>query len=104
MSAPVKAATLPEVPTEVLSFAAEMGVSEWVYPVLEMTMHAYPARAIKIFVQHDYEDPDWRSIVLQTERGNYTSEQYLAAHRALATEIVRSVPAHARQLFVNICL
>jgi hypothetical protein len=102
MSAPVKAATLPEVPAEVLSFAAEKGVSEWVYPVLEMTARAFPGRHIKLYVQYDCEDPDWQAIILETDLRDYTTEQYLAADNTLGAEIVRSIPPRARQYFVNL--
>jgi hypothetical protein len=103
MSAPAKTSTLPEVPAEVLSFAAEKRVSEWVHPMLEMTARAFPDRSIKLYVQYDCEDPDWQVIVLETNLGDYTTEQYLAADNALGAEIVRSMPPHARQYFVNLC-
>jgi hypothetical protein len=103
MSAPTKPFTLPEVPAEVLSFAAEKGVSEWIYPLLEMTARAFPGRSIKLYVHYDCEDPDWQVVVLETNLRDYTTEQYLAADNVLGAEIMRSVPPHARQYFVNIC-
>ena len=80
MSAPANATTLPEVPPEVLSFAAEKGVSDFVAPVLEMTARAYPGRSIKLFVEYDYEDPDWQYIVVEVDTSGYTTEQYVTAH------------------------
>ena len=102
MTAPVKASTLPEVPTEVLSFAAEKGVSEWVYPVLEMTARAFPGRSIKLSVEYDYEDPEWQYIVLRTDVHDYTTEQYITADNALGAEFVRRIPPPARRYFVNV--
>jgi hypothetical protein len=104
MSAPANLSTLPEVPADVLSFAAEMGVADWVYPILDMTARAYPGRPIKLYVQRDHEEPDWQSIVLETHRGDMTSPAFHAAHRQLSGEIVKRVPARVRQHFVNICL
>jgi hypothetical protein len=101
MSAPAKVSTLPEIPAEVLSFAAEKGVSEWVYPVLEMTARAFPGRTITLSVGYDYEDPDWQYIVLDTDIRDYTVEQYRAADDSLGKEFVRTLPPAARQYFVH---
>jgi hypothetical protein len=102
MTAPVKNATLPDVPAEVLAFAAEKGVSEWVYPVIEMTARAFPGRAIKLYVQYDCEDSDLQVIILETNVRDLTTEQYRAADDALGAEIIRSVPPRVRQYFVNL--
>ncbi len=77
MSAPVKTATLPEVPVEVLSFAAEKGVSEWVYPVLEMTARVIADCPLRLFVECDYEDSDWQYIVLEADVKGYDSDRVL---------------------------
>lgn len=101
MSAPAKTGTLPELPPEVLSFAVEKGVSDFVAPVLEMTARTYPGRSIRLFVEYDYEDPDWQYIVVEVDAGGYSTEQYVAAHHAWAAEFVGTIPAFARQFFVN---
>ena len=100
MTAPVKASTLPEVPAEVLSFAAEKGVSEWVYPVLEMTARAFAGCPIRLFVECDYEDADWQYIVLEADVKDYTSDQTYAAQRQWTRELVVSVPAQPGQFFI----
>jgi hypothetical protein len=100
MSAPAKATTLPEVPAEVLSFAAEKGVSEWVYPVLELTGRVFAGCPMKIFVEHDYEDSDWQYIVLEVGSKGYTSEQLFAAQQQWSAEMVQSLPDYPRQYFI----
>src|SRR4051812_43550345 len=100
MSAPAKVSTLPDVPAEVLSFAAEKGVSEWVYPILEMTVRIFAGCPVKVFVEHDYEDPDWQYIVLEADPKGYTNDQLLSARKQWTREIVGSVPAHPRQYFI----
>jgi hypothetical protein len=100
MSAPVKTATLPEVPVEVLSFAAEKGVSEWVYPVLEMTARVFADCPLRLFVECDYEDSDWQYIVLEADVKGYASDRLFAARNQWSAEIVRSVPTYPRQYFI----
>src|SRR5206468_2044444 len=100
MSAPAKVSTLPEVPAEVLSFAAEKGVSEYLYPVLEMTARVFPGRAIELNVEYDYEDPDWRYIVLEAKVGGWSSEQCAAATMRWSREVVDYCPNSHTRYFV----
>jgi hypothetical protein len=100
MSAPVKAATLPEVPAEVLSFAAEKGVSEWVYPVLEMTARVFAGCPLRLFVECDYEDSDWQYIVLEADVKGYDPDRLLKAQLKWTRELVASVPAQPGQFFI----
>jgi hypothetical protein len=100
MSAPAKTATLPEVPEDVDSFAAAKGVSEWVRPVLEMTARVFVGCPLKVFVEHDYEDPDWQYIVVEADTGNYSADQTFAAQQQWTREAVQSLPAYARQFFI----
>jgi hypothetical protein len=101
MSAPAKAATLPQVPPEVLSFAAEKGVSDFVVPVLEMTARAFAGCPLKMFVEYDYEEPEWQYIVVAADVTGYSTEQAVAAQHWLSAEYVRTVPAAFRQYFVS---
>jgi hypothetical protein len=100
MSAPAKLSTLPDVPAEVLAFAAENGVSEWVYPMLEMTARVFAGCPIRLFVECDREDSDWQYIVLEANITVYTSDQVYAAQRQWTHEVAHSFPPQPRQFFI----
>jgi hypothetical protein len=100
MTAPLKIPTLPEVPTEVWSFAAANGVSEWVNPVLELTARVFARCPIKVFVENDSENSDWQYIVLEVGVSGYDGARLVAARTQWSAEIVRSVPAYPRQYFI----
>ena len=68
MTATTRTDPLPEVSPEILTFAAEAGVGDYLYPVLEMTRRVFPsARRFDVLLADDPEIPDDRHIVLELE-------------------------------------
>jgi hypothetical protein len=100
MSAPVKVVTLPEVPAEVLSFAAEKGVNDYLYPVLEMTARIFAGCPLQVFIEYDPEDPDWQSIVMQAGTVGWSSERIAAGMSRWSREVVAYCPNSHTRYFV----
>jgi hypothetical protein len=64
MSAPTTVLPLPEVSSDVLTFAKEQGVAAYLPAVLAMTRRIFPAWPIKVFLEDDPEIAnDWHIIL-----------------------------------------
>lgn len=92
MSAPVKAATLPEVPAEVLSLAAEKGVGDSLYPVLEMTARLFPGCPLTVTREHEWEDPYDDYIQVHADVSGWSVEQVMAAYNQWIAEHTNYCP------------
>jgi hypothetical protein len=92
MTAPVKAATLPEVPAEVLSLAAEKGVGNYLYPVLEMTARLFPGCPLTVTREHEWEDPYEDYIQVHADVSGWSVERVVDAHRQWCADLAAYCP------------
>jgi hypothetical protein len=93
MSALTTPAALPTVPPDVLQFAAESGVSEYLYPVLEMTRRILPHAPLTVLVEGDPEIADDWHIVIEADTRDFDAEQLYTTQRQWTGEIFRHCPA-----------
>jgi hypothetical protein len=91
------AATTPGLPVlspEVLTFAEEQGVGDYLRPVVEMTRRLFPdARRLAVFVEEDLEIPDERSIILNVVMAGLDPDQYVEARFRWSRELFAICPA-----------
>src|SRR5262245_9842164 len=79
---------------EVLTFAAEQGVSAYLHPVVEMTRRLFPdARKMAVYVEEDLEIPDERTLVFDVEVAGLGPEQYVEARLRWGRELFAICPA-----------
>src|SRR5437868_8577796 len=77
----VSAAPPPTVSSEVLAFAREKGVEQYLQPLIDLARQVYPtATQFKVFVEEDWEIDDERYIVLELDVP-LNVEQSLEANR-----------------------
>jgi hypothetical protein len=87
-------------PADVLAFAAERGVTDYLVPIYELTRRCFPGVEIAVTQQNDYEIADLGWIVFETAVGDWDFDRYRAAKGRWIAELVRSIPPAARQPFV----
>jgi hypothetical protein len=93
MPSPI-AAPSPTFPADVIAFAAESGVTEYLIPVYEMTRRVYPtARRITPVMDYDAEIKGLRHIRFDVEIGGLTVEQYVDLHWRWSGELFKVCPA-----------
>jgi hypothetical protein len=93
MSTTPTPATRPAVPPEVLQFAAENGVSEYLYPVMELASSIFPGRPLTVLLEGDPEIADDWHIVFEVDTRDFDADQLLAAQRRWTGEKFRVCPA-----------
>jgi hypothetical protein len=95
----VQKASLPPVPPEVWTFAAERGVSDYVYPLLEMTHRAFQGRPLTVLLEEDPEICDDRHIVIEADVTGMTSEEMFTAQRRWSKKVSDHCPSIHTHLF-----
>ncbi len=86
-------AARPAVPAEVLAFADEQGVANYLPAILELTRHVFPvARRLDVLVEDDPEIAGDRHIVFEVEVP-LTIPEALAVERRWSEELFRICPA-----------
>ena len=90
----------PTVPAEVLAFAEENGVSEYVLPVLEAARRAFPDAPMEVRVDEDAELPEVRFIVIDADVTGYDADQIFAADEKWVDGLMRCCPSVHRHFFV----
>jgi hypothetical protein len=85
---------VPVAPPDVLAFAAEQGVTEYLPAVSAMTRRIFPIAPMKVFLEEDPEIANDRHIVLKVPVARDTSvEDLVAFHRQWSSEIFQHCPA-----------
>ena len=97
---PTKAATeLPPVPPEVLHFAAENGVKDYLYPVMALANSIFPGRPMTVLLEGDPEIAnDWH-IVCEVDVTGLSVEELLAGQRRWSEGIFQRCPATHVSIF-----
>jgi hypothetical protein len=87
-------------PADVLAFAAERGVTDYLTPLYELTRRSFPDVEIGVTQQNDYEIANLGWIVFETAVGDWDIDKYREAQDRWINEFLRSVPPGARQPFI----
>jgi hypothetical protein len=86
-------------PADVLAFAAERGVTEYLTPLYELTRRCFPGAAVDVVFESDYEITGLHWIVFGVGVRDWDFGRYRAAKAHWIEELVRSIPPAARQPF-----
>jgi hypothetical protein len=84
---------LPVLSNELLSFAAQQGVSECVGSVLDMTRRIFPDSPMTERLESDPEISDYRQIVVEIAASGMDERQLLAAQNRWCDELFQICPA-----------
>src|SRR5438067_13258941 len=87
-------------PPDVLAFAAERGVTDYLVPLYDVTRRCFPGVDIVVSQQNDYEIADLGWIVFETAVGDWDLDRYRAAKDRWIDQFLRSVPPADRQPFI----
>ena len=99
MSSNATAVAAPAIPAEVTAFAAEHGVSEYVAPLLQMTLRAFPGAPLSVEVEEDAEEFDMRLIVFLIDVTGWDLDRLSAADDEWVQGLMRICPGPVRPLF-----
>ena len=86
-------------PADVIAFAEEKGVSDYLPAVLEMTRQVFANRPVVPLLEDDPEIPDWRAIVMQVDVAGMNVERIVAAQQQWSAAIFQHCPATHVHLF-----
>jgi hypothetical protein len=99
MSSTTTPAALPAVPPEVLQFAAESGVSDYLYPVMELSNSILPGRPMRVLLEGDPEiENDWH-IVFEVDVTGVAEDDIFAGQRRWSAEIFERFPSTHVRIF-----
>jgi hypothetical protein len=94
MSMPIPTPAAFQWPPEVLEFAAQSKVAEYLDPLLEATRRLFPtARSLRVYLADDPEIRDDRHIVIRVEAPKADVPDAVKAQWAWGAEFFRIVPA-----------
>ena len=100
MSRNAPAATLPAVPTDVATFAAEHGVADYVAPLLEMTCGIFPGVPMTVRLEDDMEIADLRWIVVSVDVAGWDADRLFAAQQQWTASLFKHCPSTHVHFFV----
>src|SRR5262245_48103377 len=104
MSSPVTASAGWLWPADVLEFADQQNVRQYLGPLLEATRRVFPtARRIQVVLKDDPEIRDDRHIVFDVQVPGLSVSQGLAAQKEWTNELFRCCPAPLVCIF-RLCL
>jgi hypothetical protein len=84
---------LPVVPPEVLKFAEESGVSEYLYPVMELANSIFPGRPMTVLLEGDPEIAnDWH-IVFEVDVSDLSVEDLVSGQRRWTEGLFERCPS-----------
>ena len=92
MTPTVEVQPLPIAPQDVLAFAAEKGVTDYLPGLFNLTQRTFAGRPIKVVLEEDAEIEDYEHIVFEVETGDMTVEQLMAAHNAWTQGVMDLCP------------
>jgi hypothetical protein len=85
--------------TEVVAFAVERGVADYLPAVLDMTRRAFPNCPIRPIVEDDPEIPDWRAILMEVNVARLDVDELVAAQQQWSAGLFQHCPATHAHLF-----
>ncbi len=96
---PTTTAPPPVLPADVVAFAAEKGVSDYLPAVLEMTRLVFANCPVVPLLEDDPEIPAWRAIVMEVDVTGLSVEQLVAAQQRWSAAVFQHCPATHVHLF-----
>ncbi len=100
MTVAATAAPLSALPPEVLSFAAEKGVSRYLPAVIELARQAFPASTAAASVGQDAEDESYQYIAVDVDVSGMTADELLAGQRSWSAGLSGVCPSRDAVYFV----
>jgi hypothetical protein len=100
MTGPAVTLSVPTIPPEVHTFAADKGVSRYLPAVIELARQAFPSSALGVSLEHDVEDETHRYIAIDVEVGGKDTEDVLAGQRTWSAGVSRVCPSRYAVYFV----
>jgi hypothetical protein len=91
---------LPAMPPEVVAFAAQHGITQYLPAVLELTRRTFASCPLVVSVGHDAEDDSHRYVALDVEVRSLNVEELLAAQMAWSGGIFDGCPSRFAVHFV----
>ena len=88
------------IPAAVQEFAAEKGVSRYLFAVIDLAQRAFPSSAVSVSLGEDAEDETHRYIALDVEVGGRTAEELVAGQRAWSAGLSGICPSRHAVYFV----
>jgi hypothetical protein len=96
VSASVQPTTFP---TDVATFAAEHGVTDYLSPVLDMTRQVFPNASVTPRVQEDAETPEVQFLLVEVDTTDLDADQLVAAERQWSAGLFDHCPSTHAHLF-----
>ncbi len=93
MAATTTSGALAALSPEVLKFAAEQGVGDYLPAVLEMTQRIFPDAPLSVFVEGDPEIANDYHIVLEVAVSSTDAEELFAGQQRWTAEIFQRCPS-----------
>jgi hypothetical protein len=100
MAGPAVALSLPTIPPEVQTFAAEKGVSRYLTAVIDLARQAFPSSALEVSLGQDAEDETHRYVVIDVEVRGKGAEELLAGQQTWSAGLSRVCPSRHAVYFV----
>ena len=100
LTAPAVSLSLPAIPLEVRTFAAEKGIAPHLPAVVELARRAFPSSPLLLTVGQDAEDESHRYIALDVEVGELAAEELLARQQVWSAGLLTACPARYAVYFV----
>jgi hypothetical protein len=91
---------VPAVPPEVVAFAVQQGITQYLPAVLDLTRRTFVSCPLVVSVGHDAEDDSHRYVALDVEVRALNVEQLLAAQMAWSAGIFDVCPSRYAVHFV----
>ena len=82
-------------PADVLAFAAERGVTEYLVPLYELAKQCFDGADVTVTFESDYEIPDLHWIVYEVAGGRVPDESRRSAYYRCIDEKLRLLPPSA---------
>lgn len=96
---PTSTVALPTISADVLAFAAEHGVADYLAALLEMTRRIFPTAPIRTLVEEDAEIADMRYILLEVDVAGLDVDQLVEAQHQWSTGLFAYCPSTHAHLF-----
>jgi hypothetical protein len=90
---------LPTFSADVATFAAEHGVTEYLFTILEMTRQVFPNAPVAFRVREDAETAEVQFILVEANTGNLDADQLVAAERQWSAGLFEHCPSTHAHLF-----
>lgn len=86
-------------PADVLAFAAERGVTDYLAPLYELATDCFPGTDVTVQVERDYEIPDLGWIVYRMAARDWPYDRSWAAKERWDSTVHATLPKDVRGLF-----